>query len=344
MTEENIKLSLKYFEKSRVIYSEENIKLSLKYFEKSRVIYSLLGLKEDAKEMEYQLAKRRHHLSHIGECDKRMSPTDFVEIRRYEYEQCLKSQDFSSETAIFIGLEYAEALMCANHTIKAERLIVKLATTSRRVHGQDHNCTIDAYTRLDGCRKRKVSVPKYKFLRFEALRYEEWPKGEYCVVKRVDDDDDDDDDEKTRLPDDKRLSRFPIDHVLPNIGCPVMCVGLVREAHLNHEVGDVRAILKTKNGVRVVVHFEKKSLSPAKLRLENLRVAFQLPTEGLENGLRFKVGDKVQAYVGEFVDGVVIKLWDFGNPYRIELEDEEKSNVWGPKDEDYCVRARPSLE
>lgn len=29
-----------------------------------------------------------------------------------------------------------------------------------------------------------------------------------------------------------------------------MCVGLVREAHLNHEVGDVRAILKTKKGVR----------------------------------------------------------------------------------------------
>lgn len=55
-----------------------------------------------------------------------------------------------------------------------------------------------------------------------------------------------------------------------------MCVGKVREAHLNHEVGDVRAILKTKKGVRVVVH-----LSPAKLRLVNLRVAFQLPTEGL---------------------------------------------------------------
>jgi len=120
-----------------------------------------------------------------------------------------------------------------------------------------------------------------------------------------------------------------------------MCVGLVREAHLNHEVGDVRAILKTKKGVRVVVHFEKKCLSPAKLRLENLRVAFQLPTEGLENGLRFKVGDKVQAQVGGFVDVIIIKLWDFGNPYRIELKDEEKSNVWGPEDMDDYVRARP---
>ena len=75
----------------------------------------------------------------------------------------------------------------------------------------------------------------------------------------------------------------------------------------------------------------------------NLRVAFQLPTEGLENGLRFKVGDKVQANCGGFVDGIIIKLWDFGNPYRIELEDDEKTNVWGPKDEDYYVRKRPTL-
>ena len=90
-----------------------------------------------------------------------------------------------------------------------------------------------------------------------------------------------------------------------------------------------------------MVHFKKKSLSPAKLRLENLRVAFQLPTEGLENGLRFKVGDKVQAQVGGFVDGVIIKLWDFGNPYRIELEDDEKTNLWGPITR--YVRKRPPL-
>ena len=323
-------------------FTEENIKLSMKYFEKARIIYSLLGMKEDAKEMENQLVKRRVGLSYFNECDNSMSPSDLVEMRRFDYER-LKTRDFSSEQTIFMGIEYAGALMYANHTIEAERLIMKLASTSHRVHGQDHNCTQCVLAKFEECRKRKVSVPKYKFLRFEAVRYEEWPHGrEYCVVKVVDDDDDDDDD-KPRLPDDKRLSTCTIDQVLPNIGCPVMCVGLVREAHLNHEVGDVRAILKTKKGVRVVVHFKKKSLSPAKLRLENLRVAFQLPTEGLENGLRFKVGDKVQAQVGGFVDGVIIKLWDFGNPYRIELEDDEKTNVWGPKDEDYYVRKRPTL-
>jgi len=58
---------------------------------------------------------------------------------------------------------------------------------------------------------------------------------------------------------------------------------------------------------------------------------------------RFKVGDKIQAKVGKgpngFFPGTVLKVWDDGNPYRIELDDEEKTNVWGPVDEDTFVMA-----
>ena len=54
--------------------------------------------------------------------------------------------------------------------------------------------------------------------------------------------------------------------------------------------------------------------------------------------LRFKVGDKVQANTGEFVDGTVIALWDDGNAYRIELQDDEKTNVYAPIDVDTYVR------
>lgn len=56
--------------------------------------------------------------------------------------------------------------------------------------------------------------------------------------------------------------------------------------------------------------------------------------------LRFKVGDLVQANVGEWVSGKILRVWDDGNPYRIELDDEEKTNVWGPVDNDAFVRAR----
>ena len=63
--------------------------------------------------------------------------------------------------------------------------------------------------------------------------------------------------------------------------------------------------------------------------------------------LRFKVGDRILANVGRdhaladgdgFVPGVILKLWDEGNPYRVELQDEEKSNVWGPIDEDEFIK------
>ena len=37
----------------------------------------------------------------------------------------------------------------------------------------------------------------------------------------------------------------------------------------------------------------------------------------------------------------VIRLWDDGNPYRIELDDADGTNVWGPIDDPGFVRARP---
>ncbi len=58
--------------------------------------------------------------------------------------------------------------------------------------------------------------------------------------------------------------------------------------------------------------------------------------------LRFKVGDIVEANVGQFVRGRVIALWDQGNPYRVELDDGKKTNVWGPVDENIYIRAAQS--
>ncbi len=54
--------------------------------------------------------------------------------------------------------------------------------------------------------------------------------------------------------------------------------------------------------------------------------------------LRFNVGDKVYANVGEFTEGRILKCWDEGNPYRVEIQNAEKSNVWVPIDNDDYVR------
>lgn len=60
----------------------------------------------------------------------------------------------------------------------------------------------------------------------------------------------------------------------------------------------------------------------------------------VEGELRFKVGDAVMANAGKWKRGKIIRVWDEGNPYRIELE-EKKHNVWGPVDDDEHVRAAP---
>ena len=55
--------------------------------------------------------------------------------------------------------------------------------------------------------------------------------------------------------------------------------------------------------------------------------------------LRFNVGDTVYANIGQFTKGRILKCWDQGNPYRVEIQNEERSNVWVPIDDDRYVRA-----
>jgi len=59
--------------------------------------------------------------------------------------------------------------------------------------------------------------------------------------------------------------------------------------------------------------------------------------------LRFAVGDLVQCNVGKWTNAIIRKVWDDGNPYRIELDNGAvpPTHVWGPEDTDQFVRARP---
>ena len=57
--------------------------------------------------------------------------------------------------------------------------------------------------------------------------------------------------------------------------------------------------------------------------------------------LRFKVGDSIFAKTESgYQRGKIVKLWDEGNPYRIQLENG--GEVWGPVDEDLFVRKDPT--
>ena len=55
--------------------------------------------------------------------------------------------------------------------------------------------------------------------------------------------------------------------------------------------------------------------------------------------LRFPVGTVVEANVGVYQSGTVLKQWDEGNAYLIEIEGPPKTNVWAPIDHDAYIRA-----
>jgi len=58
-----------------------------------------------------------------------------------------------------------------------------------------------------------------------------------------------------------------------------------------------------------------------------------------EKELRFAVGDMCEARTGGgYQKAKVLKHWDEGNPYRLELQNKEKTEVWGPIDIDVFVR------
>ena len=76
-----------------------------------------------------------------------------------------------------------------------------------------------------------------------------------------------------------------------------------------------------------------------------------LDHEALQSGLmeckaedlRFNVGDFVYANItGGFTKGKILKCWDEGNPYRVEIQNEEKTNFWVPIDNDEFIRLPPT--
>ena len=73
-----------------------------------------------------------------------------------------------------------------------------------------------------------------------------------------------------------------------------------------------------------------------KLDKEFLQIGFQACR--VTQDLRFKVGDIVEVNVGAWKKGKVLKQWDDGNAYRVEVQDRRKNNVWAPVDVDGYIR------
>jgi hypothetical protein len=255
--------------------TEASDKRSITYYQKARTINNLLGLDHRVESIEFDIAMLKDRLDmcdgdgvNVAWRRRAERESTLLQGLRYNYEYILNMCGSTSEAALRSGSIYATQLVQAHHGIEAERLIMKLAASSQRVHGPGHSCSMSVYEKVKECKSRYVSVmPDYE--PFQALRYENGE--EICVVTGPV--------KQPRQEEDERIFHVASDLILPNEGCPVICHGLTSASHLNGKLGDVRANHNDRNGIRLAVHFESKSLKPSLVKPENLRIAFELPKE-----------------------------------------------------------------
>jgi len=182
------------------------------------------------------------------------------------YKKRVRESGMDSTDAIFAATTLARALHLSFHGIEAERLLTKYLPISHRVHGEEHSITKEIEQVLSKGTARLVMLESGG--RFQALRYED--EGEKCVVYGP-------------------LQKC--NYIIPLYGAtsytvdsssllicnatPVVCQGLVKGAHLNGKLADVRAFDKDKE--RYTIHFEDNSLKPVAVKKQNVRIVFDLP-------------------------------------------------------------------
>ena len=325
--------------------TEAGFKTSIAYYERARTIYYQLGMNADAELMDAIIVVYRANLAEFEGGDGKLTASVAYEMAKSFYERSLESSDPTSLKSIEAGLMYGPALVKkgAPFSIEGERLVMKLTADSRRVHGPAHEWTLRADKALKKCRKRFVFVlpDDWKGMldktliqeadMFQALRYDS--DLNVCVVTGPIT-------MPTRCQDQEEIRHVAIDLILPCPGCPVICHGLVtaltaygleNAAHLNGKLGAVKSFRS--GALQVVVHFENQSQMPAVVKTENLRIAFDLPSEDPSaNDPRvktfFDVGEKdePQGKILSRTDSVKYEGDDASVPrdIRLKLEDARK--------------------
>ena len=251
--------------------AEEAVLVATKHYKKARAIYNLLDMKDVAMIVEVLISGINAWVLDDATLSATLSSVTrpMLQTLGNAYELNHNDEGSDSELNIKMGLNYAGALWTmVDRCIEAERIASKLAAVSRRVHGSEHIVTIEANAMLKKCMGRYVYVmPENKH--FQALRYEN--DGQICVIMGPI--------ANPRQEEEESVFHVASDLVLPGNGCPVICHGLVNSSHLNGELGLVSGSRNNKTGTRLLMNFEKKDIKPALIKLLNLRIAFELPSE-----------------------------------------------------------------
>jgi hypothetical protein len=246
------------------ISSDEGLKTAKSFLQKARNKYRIMGgnYDLDMREMNIRIGRIESKLrGSVGRQDKEAE----IKLYREKYDCCV--EDGNDVRTINAGIDLASVLYNAYRTIEAERLLDKMVTTSHRLHGPDHRCTVKATSKSKRVKQRWVSL-EYEEGRFEALQHED--DGEKCVQKVKGPI------KEPRVVEEEQTFKVDSAQVhLSHNGTPVELFGLKRADLLNGMIGDVRDYCDSTD--RYVVHLEGKGLKPVKVKPENLRVVFELP-------------------------------------------------------------------
>ena len=244
-------------------FTKEGVNNATLHMKKAFEIYNLFGMTDALKQVETRIAFMH------GANNEDVSLSTLQTFKK-NYDDSISENGMNSIVTISAGMCYGMSLWEMGHYIEGERLMTKLATTSRRVLGPEHNITINADKSLKQFKGRYVIVLPESGEMYQALRYDN--DGQVCVIQGPISD--------PRQVDDEGIHHTAHNLVIPTNGCPVICHGLVSASHLNGELGVVRNIKENVNGIRLAVHFDQMNLGlgSALVKPENLRVAFELPS------------------------------------------------------------------
>jgi len=254
--------------------SDEGLKKAKSFYQKARDKYVIMGGKADkyvTMGRKFDLDMREINIK-IGQIESRLRGSigrqdKAAEIKLYrdKYDCCV--EDGNDVRTVNAGIKLANVLYNAYRTIETEQLLDKMVTTSHRLHGPDHRCTVNAMSILKRVKERCVSLECEEGW-FEALQYEN--DGEKCVLRVKGPI------KEPRVTEEEQTFKVDSAQVRPCLkGTPVELFGLKRADHLNGMIGDARDYCDSTD--RFVVHLEDKGWKPVKVKPANLRVVFELP-------------------------------------------------------------------
>jgi len=247
--------------------TKEYLEEAKKHFIRSKDLWEGLGKVLDVRAMDRKI---RTIVAKLSGTEPELDTAEEIIHWRTKYNDSIESFGENDIFTIEQGVDLATALHGADHTIEAERFLTTLAQKCRLVHGIDHKVTKETLVALQVIKVRQVYLSTGSDV-FQALRYEsdgerivlQGPLPEHLDERNVDK-------EKTLTIDSKDARSLK--------GTPVVCHSLQLRSmvHLNGKIGEIRASFGEDESI-CLVHFEEDGLKPTKVKLENVRILFELP-------------------------------------------------------------------